>query len=411
MYAIGIVLCLIAGFCNGSFNIFLKPNAPESISLSLSWPWEASWLIFTIYTIFLNFLYTYAVFGPSYLHGIYSNANTLDLSLVVIFSFLWGFGTIAFGLATKYLGMALGTAILMGVVLISGTLLPMIVFGGFNTTSGNFAVCGVFIALIGLYFSAYAGIIKDEEVVGNLQIIGMNKIEKLQLESDEIKNSDNSFMSNIYSCMRNSGGSNNSPAIITLRDENDNNMNNYNNNDDDDDDNEISTFVAIIGTIIGAFLASFLQFAFVFGQSMIDDAEKRGVAPTFSPGIIWFLSFNFGSLLNFAYSIYLLYKNNTWISFQGESEDIHWYPLRCLLMSAMWMSHIHLYGASQSLLGEHGSYLSWPIVMSCTVLTGQIHSIYLGEWSIATDKAILYNIISLICLFISVVLIACGGFI
>ena len=61
------------------------------------------------------------------------------------------------------------------------------------------------------------------------------------------------------------------------------------------------------------------------------------------------------------------------------------------------------------MLGNDGAWLAWPIVMSSTVATGQLWSLYLGEWYYATDKAMNRNILSLIFLLVAVVLIAVGG--
>ena len=117
MYYLGIILAVLAGLFNGSFNIVLNEHGPAGLKIEY-WRWENAWLIFTIFTIIINFIYTYAVLGPTKLHGVYSDAitnHTLDFIIVVIFCVFWGNGTIAFGLATKYLGMALGKCVCMSV--------------------------------------------------------------------------------------------------------------------------------------------------------------------------------------------------------------------------------------------------------------------------------------------------------
>ena len=92
---------------------------------------------------------------------------------------------------------------------------------------------------------------------------------------------------------------------------------------------------------------------------MIDEAENRSINKAFSPLVIWFLAFNFSSIINFVYAIYLLYSNNSWKYFIGGSEEfIHFYKnndgskathesihlntIRAFCMAACWMAHIHL---------------------------------------------------------------------
>ena len=142
---------------------------------------------------------------------------------------------------------------------------------------------------------------------------------------------------------------------------------------------------------------------------MVEDVEQRGIAPSLSPGVVWFLSFNLGTIVNIIYAVYLLYQNNTWNAFVGEGDGLHLFPLKCLVMATTWMIHVHLYGAAQAFMGSSGAYIAWPLLMICTVITGQIWSIYMGEWNYATDTAINRYLVSLTCLLLSSVLVAYGG--
>jgi hypothetical protein len=41
-------------------------------------------------------------------------------------------------------------------------------------------------------------------------------------------------------------------------------------------------------------------------------------------------------------------------------------------MAVVWMAHIIIYGYSQSLVGELGGGVAWPLIMITTVVTGQV---------------------------------------
>jgi len=81
---------------------------------------------------------------------------------------LWGVGGITFGLAIRYLGIALGYAIALGLCAFFGTLVPP-VFNGqimtlFHQTSGQIILFGVFVCVIGVAVNGAAGYSKEQEI-------------------------------------------------------------------------------------------------------------------------------------------------------------------------------------------------------------------------------------------------------
>jgi L-rhamnose-H+ transport protein len=81
---------------------------------------------------------------------------------------LWGVGGITFGLAIRYLGIALGYAIALGLCAVFGTLVPPIFHGQILTlvhqTSGQFILFGVLVCLIGVAVNGAAGLSKEQEI-------------------------------------------------------------------------------------------------------------------------------------------------------------------------------------------------------------------------------------------------------
>ena len=69
----------------------------------------------------------------------------------LLFGVLWGVGGITFGLAIRYLGIALGYAIALGLCAFFGTLVPPIYHGQivtlFHQSSGRIILLGVLVCL------------------------------------------------------------------------------------------------------------------------------------------------------------------------------------------------------------------------------------------------------------------------
>src|SRR6202023_984821 len=89
--------------------------------------------------------------------GILHTAYAQDPSGVyypILWGILWGAGGLTFGLAIRYLGIALGYAIALGLCAFFGTLVPPVYNGQITSlmhqTSGKIILLGVFVCLIGV---------------------------------------------------------------------------------------------------------------------------------------------------------------------------------------------------------------------------------------------------------------------
>jgi L-rhamnose-H+ transport protein len=85
-----------------------------------------------------------------------------------LFGVLWGVGGITFGLAIRYLGIALGYAIALGLCAFFGTLVPPFYHGELasmaHLDSGKWILLGVFVCLIGVAVNGAAGYSKENEI-------------------------------------------------------------------------------------------------------------------------------------------------------------------------------------------------------------------------------------------------------
>ena len=148
-FGVGILLSIASGLVNGTWNLPTKPDAPNLFRACRGqWAWENVWLVAQLLTP-LVCAFTVLCFVPlSELNVIYSQTNTSALRAIVGFGLVWGIGGVGFGMALKTAGIALGTALCMGIILTIGTLLP-IFMGASRMSTAQIAGTGLGV-IIGL---------------------------------------------------------------------------------------------------------------------------------------------------------------------------------------------------------------------------------------------------------------------
>jgi len=131
------------------------------------WSWEVYWIIqgFAAWIVAPMVL---AGFLVPHLASILRAAPTSSLGYCVLWGALWGLGGLTFGLAIRYLGIALGYAIALGLCTAFGTLIPPIYSGEMSTIvherSGQIILTGVFACLLAVAVNGAAGLSKEREV-------------------------------------------------------------------------------------------------------------------------------------------------------------------------------------------------------------------------------------------------------
>jgi L-rhamnose-H+ transport protein len=133
------------------------------------WSWEVYWIIQGFAAWIVAPLVLGSIFVPhlfAILRQSYAE-NPHRVLYALLFGALWGVGGLTFGLAIRYLGIALGYAIALGLCAAFGTIMPPIVHGQFgtilHTNSGLIILLGVLVCVLGVAVNGAAGISKDRE--------------------------------------------------------------------------------------------------------------------------------------------------------------------------------------------------------------------------------------------------------
>jgi len=131
------------------------------------WSWEVYWIIQGVAAWIISPLVLAGLLVPN-LFSILHRAPTSSLEYALLCGALWGIGGLTFGLAIRYLGIALGYAIALGLCTVFGTLIPPIYDGSITAVmherSGQVILLGVLLCVIAVAINGLAGLSKEKEV-------------------------------------------------------------------------------------------------------------------------------------------------------------------------------------------------------------------------------------------------------
>lgn len=156
---LGLLIIAVGAFCQSSCYV--------PINKIKKWSWESYWLIQGIFA-WLVFPFLGALLAIPEGHSLSDlfalmAADPKASWLTILFGALWGVGGLTFGLAMRYLGVALGQSIGLGLCSGLGAILGPVLTG--NATSLTMAVIiGVIVTIIGIAIIGIAGAMKAKSL-------------------------------------------------------------------------------------------------------------------------------------------------------------------------------------------------------------------------------------------------------
>ena len=166
------LLIIVASFFQGSFGVGMKYMSPLK--------WENWWLVHvSIAMVLFPLLWTcLSVSGyMPVIEDVFADpVAQRAASIAILFGFLWGIGGIMFGVSVPYIGLSLTMGIVMGIAGTLGALIPLL--QNPNATSlpqFPYVIAGLGITIIGVVFTAKAGIDRDK-MQGTSSLSGGNII-------------------------------------------------------------------------------------------------------------------------------------------------------------------------------------------------------------------------------------------
>jgi L-rhamnose-H+ transport protein len=307
-----------------------------------SWAWESYWIMQGVAAwLIAPWLFAWLTVPDGTLADILSDAPSRAKWLAIMFGAIWGIGGLTFGLAMRYLGIALGQSIALGLTAAFGTLIPPLVAGEnlFASKAGILTVVGVAIALAGIAVIGYAGMLKDKN-----------------LSEEERKKAVKEF------------------ALKKG---------------------------LLIALIAGLASASF-NYGLVAGIPINEVALKYGTNPLFqsNPTMIFVLIGGF--FTNFVYCAYLNIKNKTYTDYLSVSGKIFFNNVFfTFLAGTLWFMQFFFFGMGQSQLPPEMAIFGWSILMALNIAFSNIWGLLLKEWHGTGKRTIVVLVIGIIILILS----------
>jgi L-rhamnose-H+ transport protein len=310
-----VVLHAIGGLAAASFYIPYKRVK--------HWSWATYWIVGGVFSwIIAPWAVSLAIL-PDTLE-ILRDASGASLSWTFFFGVLWGVGGLTFGLTMRYLGIALGYAVALGLCAAFGTLIPPLFAGQLGEIlargSGRVVVLGVIVCLAGIAVSGRAGLRKESEV------------------SDEQKKA--------------------TVAEFRLG---------------------LGMAVAVACGIMSACMA----FGFAAGKPIAEAALRHG-APSLWQNLPVLIVVMFGGFLtNAVWCLYLGMRNATgkelWNDRPGARAPLFANYLLCAIAGVTWYLQFFFYSMGSTRMGRY-DFSSWTLHMASIIVFSTLWGIALKEW-------------------------------
>ena len=156
---------------------------------------------------------------------------------------------------------------------------------------------------------------------------------------------------------------------------------------------------------VAGFLQVGLSFAFVYSQGPITDAlTAHGAGTVGSLAGLWALVLPGGILVNIGHPLWRLWRNRTWSDFAKAPAEV-WL---CILIGVLFGTFVVSMGMGMRLLGVLGASLGFGICQGLQIASSQTVGILAGEWRGVPDRPRRQMTAALVFLLVAVVVFAAG---
>ena len=336
---LSILLISLGGAAGASFYVPIKRVR--------DWSWETYWIVQGIVSWIIG-PWVMALCTVPNLLDVLRNSPPEAIGNTFMFGALWGIGGLTFGLSMRFLGVALGQSIALGLTAALGTLIPPFVSGEnlFVSRTGILMLVGVAICVAGVALVGYAGMLRS-----------------LHMPEEDRKKAIKDF---------------------ALRK---------------------GILIAVLSGIMSACmnygingLPGFLD----AGNVIQKVAGTYGTDPLFVTNPVYVPLMFGGFFTNFIYTTYLNWKNKSFKKDISLPRNILLGNLAfCALGGTLWILVYFFLGVGQSKLPDTMLAFGWSILMASNILFSNIWGILLREWKGSGRKTITVLVIGLVLLVLS----------
>lgn len=351
----GVIFHFIGGFASGSFYIPFKKVK--------GWAWESFWIVGGIFSWLIVPPVAAWLTIPNFTE-IIAQTNGQILLITYFFGLLWGIGGLTYGLGVRYLGVSLGSTIILGLCAVFGSLVPSVYYnfwpvegkdtitGMLGSHWGQMVLLGIVICIIGIIICGRAGTLKERDLVVNKQAEKAN--------------------------------------------------------------NEYRFGLGILVAIISGVLSACFNFGIEAGKAMAEVANHAWQLQhpgqgnfLFSNNVTYVVILWGGLTTNFVWCMILNARNKTFHNYSDNSSPLVKNYLFSAMAGTTWFMQFFFYGMGESKLGNGAS--SWILHMASIILIANLWGLALKEWKGVSKKATGTLIVGIITIILSVILVGYGN--
>ena len=352
---LGVLFHFIGGFASGSFYIPYKKVK--------GWAWESFWIV--------GGLFSWLIVPPiaawltiPHFADIIKHTKEAVLLPTYIFGLLWGIGGLTYGLGVRYLGVALGSSIILGLSSVCGAIIPSVYYE-FNPVQGKESISnlvgsqwgqlvllGIVVALVGIIICGKAGVMKENELSAEQSVSAGNTEYRFGLG-------------------------------------------------------------LLVATISGVLSACF-AFGIDAGKDMANQANAiwKNAHPgqgnfLFQNNVTYLVILWGGLTTNFIWCMILNARNKTFYNYTDKKTPLLANYLLSALAGTTWFLQFFFYGMGESKLGNGAS--SWILHMAFIIIVANIWGIVLQEWKGVSRRAYMTVFLGIATIIASVLIVGYGN--
>ena len=138
--------------------------------------------------------------------------------------------------------------------------------------------------------------------------------------------------------------------------------------------------------VVAGLTAPFLNFAFVYGDTIRRTAVSLGASETVAPNAVWAVTLLGGFVVNLIYTLTLVSRNGVWGLFRAKGTRV--YYLYTFVMGFLWAGSIIVYGMGAANLGALGGSVGWAAFNATGIFCANILGILTHEWKGVSPKGL-----------------------
>lgn len=356
---LGVIFHFIGGFASGSFYIPYKKVR--------GWSWESYWIVGGIFSWLIVPPLAAWITVPGFAE-IIRQTDTSAIGITYLFGVLWGIGGLTYGLGVRYLGVSLGSSIILGLCMVFGALIPSVYYQVFpaagkdtigmltSTSWGLTVLAGLVVCILGIVICGKAGTWKEKEV--------------------PVKD-----------------GLDSHGAVIK---------------------NEYKFGLGLFVSIVSGILSACFNFGLEAGKPMAEVANEVWKVANPNDGeflyqnnVTYVVVLWGGLTTNFIWCMILNFRNKSFGDYTNKKTPLSKNYLFAALAGTTWFLQFFFYGMGESKLGNGPS--SWILHMAFIILVANFWGIVLKEWKGVSKKTFGTVVAGIITIILSVLIVGLGN--